>query len=52
MTDLVAAGTPTDGARRTAPHPTRAPGLDRERPVHCSGTCSPSVLRVQPRAGC
>ncbi|MGU3438366.1 IucA/IucC family protein [Actinomycetes bacterium M1A6_2h] len=30
MTDLVERQHPTDGARRTAPHPTRAPGLDRE----------------------
>ena len=30
MTDLVERQHPTDGARRTAPHPTRAPSLDRE----------------------
>ncbi|WP_112234986.1 IucA/IucC family siderophore biosynthesis protein [Kocuria sp. BT304] len=30
MTDLGQRQHPTDGARRTAPHPTRAPGLNRE----------------------
>ena len=30
MTDLGQRQHPTDGARRTAPQPTRAPGLDRE----------------------